>query len=120
MSCTDRVLTCTTDNAFFEYIKALSPSSIDLELRSLVSLSHLSLFIAALTGRLVSHRDFEAVQAFLSVFIKIHGDVLVANEEMKEGLEALLREQGKESGRLMELIAYSLGTVSFLSGMTTA
>lgn len=104
----------TPVNSFFEYLKALSPSACDLEIRSLVSLDHLELFLTALTGRLRSHRDFEAVQAFLSVFLTVHGDVLIANDELRAGLEALQVEQRKESGRLMELISYSLGTLGFL------
>lgn len=74
----------------------------------------MSAFIAALNGRLRSHRDFEAVQAFLAVFLAVHGDVLIANPELRGQLERLETEQKKESKRLMELISYSLGTLSFL------
>ncbi|KAK4684110.1 U3 small nucleolar RNA-associated protein 21, partial [Tremellales sp. Uapishka_1] len=101
-------------NSFFEYMKALSPPSLDLEIRSLTSLDHLALFLDCLIGRLRSRRDFEAVQAFMSVFLSVHGDVLIANEELKGKLEVLEREQQKESGRLLELISYSLGTLGFL------
>lgn len=87
---------------------------MDLEIRSLLSLSHLESFIIALTQRLKSHRDFEAVQAYLAVFLRVHGDVLVANEELLEGLKALRVEQGKEGGRLGKLVGYSLGTMGFL------
>lgn len=100
--------------AFFEYIKALSPSAVDLEIRSLVSLDHLAAFLSALLGRLRSHRDFEAVQAFLSVFLNVHGDVLIANSELCSLLERLEKEQKREAGRLQELISYSLGTLAFL------
>lgn len=100
--------------SFFEYIKALSPSAVDLEIRSLVSLEHLSAFLSALLGRLRSHRDFEAVQAFLSVFLNVHGDVLIANSELRSLLERLEKEQKREANRLQELISYSLGTLAFL------
>lgn len=100
--------------AFFEYIKALSPSAVDLEIRSLVSLDHLAAFLSALLGRLRSHRDFEAVQAFMAVFLSVHGDVLIANAELQSLLERLEAEQKKESARLLELISYSLGTLAFL------
>ncbi|ODO10103.1 hypothetical protein I350_02331 [Cryptococcus amylolentus CBS 6273] len=103
-------------NSFFEYIKALSPSSLDLEIRSLVSLDHLATFLNALTQRLKSHRDFEAVQAILSVFLKVHGDVLIANGEVKGALQELRNEQGRESKRLRELVGYTLGTLGFLRG----
>lgn len=116
------------DNAFFEYLKSLSPSTLDLEIRSLVSLDHLNLFLTALIGRLRSHRDFEAVQAVLSVFLAVHGDVLIANgggiggdEEHEEHepdlrgkLEELREVQRKEGGRLGELVGYAMGTLGFL------
>lgn len=102
------------DSAFFEHLKSLPPSLLDLEIRSLLSLPHLASFISALTRRLQSHRDFEAVQAYLAVFLRVHGDVLVANEELLSGLKELRLEQGKEGGRLGKLVGYSLGTMNFL------
>ncbi|KAJ9115237.1 hypothetical protein QFC20_001104 [Naganishia adeliensis] len=101
-------------NAFFEYIKSLSPAKIDLEIRSLLSLEHLELFIRALIARLKTHKDFEVVQALLNVCLTIHADLLMENAELRAALEELLAEQKKESGRLMNLISYSLGTISFL------
>lgn len=103
-----------TDNSFFEYIKSLSPAKIDLEIRSLLSLEHLELFIRALIARLETHKDFEVVQALLHVTLTIHSDLLMENAELRRALEELLAEQKKESGRLMDLISYSLGTISFL------
>ena len=64
--------------------------------------------------RLRSHRDFEAVQAFQNVFLRIHGDVLAANPEVREELEGLMEVQKKESERVMELLASSLGTLGFV------
>lgn len=102
------------DNAFFEYAKALSPSSLDLEIRFMVSLDHLALFLNALVSRLKSHKDFEAVQALMSVFLTVHSDVLMGNEELSSKLKELRTEQKKESGRLRELVGYAMGTLSFL------
>jgi len=92
----------------------LSPAALDLELRSLVTLANLSLFMNALRQRLLSHRDFEAVQAMQNVFIKMHGDVLIGNPEMRRDLERLSAVQKKESERVLELIASSLGTLGFV------
>jgi U3 small nucleolar RNA-associated protein 21 len=102
------------DNTFFEYLKSLSPSALDLEIRSLSSLEHLSLFLTALIGRLRSHRDFEAVQAIMSVFLTVHGDLLISNEELAGQLEELRDAQGKEGKRLSELVGYAMGTLGFL------
>ena len=99
---------------FYAYVKTLSPPAIDLELRSLVTLDDQRLFLTALIQRLKSHRDFEAVQAFQNVFLRLHGDVLVANEEVREELLRLREVQRVESERVLELLASSLGTLGFV------
>ena len=103
-----------TDEEFFEYAKALSPAAMDLELRSLVALDAMRMFLAALVARLRAHRDFEAVQTFMNVFLRTHGDVLTANAELEADLEVLAETQRRESERLLELLASSLGTLGFV------
>lgn len=102
------------DDDLFTYIKSLSPAAIDLELRSIVTLEGISLFLNALTRRLRSHRDFEAVQAFLSVFLKVHGEVLIENSEMREALETLHEAQNQASSNVLELITSSKGALGFI------
>lgn len=98
----------------FHYAKTLSPAAIDLELRTLVSLDHLRLILHALTRRLRTRRDFEAVQTFQHVVLQMHGDIIVANGELCEALQALKVAQEEESGRVLELIASNLGILSFV------
>ena len=102
------------DEGFYSYVKTLSPAAIDLEIRSLVTLEDQRLFLIALVQRLRSHRDFEAVQTFENVFLRIHGDVLVENAELRDALELLHEVQTAESERVLELLASSLGTLSFV------
>ncbi|KAJ7046979.1 Utp21 specific WD40 associated putative domain-containing protein [Mycena alexandri] len=99
---------------FFSLAKTLSPAAIDLELRSLVMLDSLKTFIVALTQRLKSRRDFEAVQAFQNVFLRMHAEVIVENPELQDSLNVLMSMQRKESERVLELIASSLGTLGFV------
>ena len=87
---------------------------MDLELRSLVTIEAQQMFLAALTHRLHSHRDFEAVQTFMNVFLRMHGDVLAVNAELEADLEVLAETQRRESERLLELLASSLGTLGFV------
>ncbi|KAI6028634.1 Utp21 specific WD40 associated putative domain-containing protein [Pisolithus orientalis] len=101
-------------NDLFDYIKSLSPAAIDVELRSLVTLHHHRQFLCALKQRLLSHRDFEAVQTLQNVFLRLHGDVLVENAELQSELEDLLELQKKESTRILELLSSSLGTLAFV------
>ncbi|BGP25126.1 rRNA-processing protein utp21 [Rhodotorula toruloides] len=103
--------------AFFEYLKALSPSNVDLEIRSLSTIPHLEALLHALLARLRSHRDFEACQTFLAVFLRIHGDILIANPETQGPLKAIAEQQKKEAERLIDLTHYNLGTLAFLRGV---
>jgi len=102
------------DEDFFTLTKTLSPAAIDLELRSLVTLDALRLFIHALIRRLMSHRDFEAVQTFQNVFLRMHADVILENPELQGDLTQLKDIQRKESERVLDLIASSLGTLGFV------
>ncbi|KIJ69248.1 hypothetical protein HYDPIDRAFT_81033 [Hydnomerulius pinastri MD-312] len=103
-----------SDDDLFDYVKSLSPAAIDIELRSLVTLDHLRQFLHALKRRLQSHKDFEAVQTLQNVFLRMHGDVIIENEELQSELEELLTIQKKESERVLELLASSLGTLGFV------
>ncbi|KAG1827105.1 Utp21 specific WD40 associated putative domain-containing protein [Suillus subaureus] len=103
-----------SDDALFNYIKSLSPAAIDLELRSLVSFNSLQQFLRAIKRRLQSHLDFEAVQALQNVVLRIHADVIIENEDLRAELEELLQVQKKESGRVLDLLASSLGTLGFV------
>ncbi|GAA5999690.1 hypothetical protein JCM10207_005870 [Rhodosporidiobolus poonsookiae] len=103
--------------SFFEYLKALSPSAVDLEIRSLSTLPHLTAFLSAVLGRLRARRDFEAVQTFLAVFLRVHGDVLIQNAETRAPLVAIQAEQKKEAERLVDRVHYNIGTLAFLRGV---
>ncbi|KAF8503603.1 Utp21-domain-containing protein [Russula emetica] len=99
---------------FFTFAKSLSPAAADLEIRSLATLQDLSLFLRALSQRLKSRRDFEAVQTYLNLFLRVHGEQLVSNSELRTDLEAFLSLQSQESSRLLDSIASCLGTLAFV------
>jgi U3 small nucleolar RNA-associated protein 21 len=107
-------LTFLSDEEFFTIAKSLSPAAADLEIRSLATVQDLSLFIGALSQRLKSRRDFEAVQTYLNLFLRVHGELLVSNPELRNDLEALLSLQKQESSRLLDSIASCLGTLAFV------
>lgn len=109
-----RIYSFRTDEGFFSYVKTLTPAALDLELRSVVSLESIDMFINALTQRLSSHRDFEAVQALQNVFLRMHADVLIENLELRQRLERLAAMQREESQRVLDLITSSLGTLGFV------
>ncbi|EPX71916.1 U3 snoRNP-associated protein Utp21 [Schizosaccharomyces octosporus yFS286] len=111
------------DDAFFEYLKTLPPAKTDLEIRSLEAFppyEEFILFINSMTSRLASRRDFELVQAYMAVFIKAHEDVLLSSEASNEkenvlnALKAWGTVQKEENNRLLDLIHYCSGVLSFM------
>lgn len=87
---------------------------MELEIRSLVTIENLKLFMVAIIQRLQSRRDFEAVQTYQNIFLRIHGEVLVANPELLQTMERLLSVQKVESERVLDLVTSSLGTLDFV------
>lgn len=102
------------DEGFFHQVKILQPVALELELRSLTSLQSLKVFMHALVQRLKTRRDFEAIEAVMSVFLRLHADILITNKELKESLEELEEVQRTQSQRLSDLISSSLGTLNFV------
>lgn len=85
-------------------------------------MSELSGFVDALTMRLKSRRDFELVNTWMSVFLKIHADTVGLCSQRQELEYRLLREalvswadeQKREGKRLAGLVGYCRGIVGFL------
>lgn len=115
----DKILTLfiLVDN-FVTFAKSLSPSAIDLEIRSFSidgELSLLNYFLEAILFMLRSRKNFELAQAWLSVFLNIHGDLIVANptNPIHQKLQDILSVQDSEFGRLSQQIHYSLCLIDF-------
>jgi U3 small nucleolar RNA-associated protein 21 len=87
---------------------------VDLELRLLITLHQQNAFLHALTRRIVSHRDFEMVQTLVTVFLRLHGESLVENVELRDSMEELLRVSKLENERLRLLMSRSLGMLGFV------
>ncbi|CEP16590.1 hypothetical protein [Parasitella parasitica] len=104
--------------SFVEYAKSLSPSAIDVEIRSFTidgELVLLNYYLEAILYMLTTRKNFELAQAWLSVFLNIHGDLIVSNPSnpIHGKLESILQLQGNEFGRLSEQIHYSLCLIDF-------
>lgn len=108
--------------ALVEYLKSLSPSAADIEIRSLNpqgTSNELVGFVAALTYRLKQKADYELVQAWMSVFLKIHCETVAQDADLVKALKEWRTEQAKEAKRLGALVGYCGGVVGFLrSGRT--
>ncbi|KAH8681576.1 U3 small nucleolar RNA-associated protein [Xylariales sp. PMI_506] len=106
-------------DAFIDHLKSLSPSSADLELRSLSAneidpeSNELLQFIRALTSRLIARRDFELTQAWMMVFLRLHFDIVLESDALMEALEDWKKHQAEECSRLANLVGYCSGVVGF-------
>lgn len=114
------------DDDFIEHLKALSPSSADLELRSMSvgdagdsDSNELLHFIRALTARLTAKRDYELTQAWMTVFLRLHFDLVMETEVLLDELKVWKAHQEIEKDRLSNLVGYCGGVVSFLRSPRT-
>ncbi len=111
-----------SDTAFIEHLKTLSPSAADLEIRSLnplESANELIAFVNALTVRLSQRRDYELVQAWMSVFLRLHSETITQDPQLVEALRKWKEEQEKEGKRLGDLVGYCGGVIGFLRSPRT-
>ncbi|KAF9932543.1 hypothetical protein BGZ75_004042 [Mortierella antarctica] len=83
---------------FFDHLKTLNPSAVDFELRSMSldnDLAEPRYFLEAIECLLRQRKDFELAEAYLNLFLKIHGDVLVANPDA--GLDDESEDEDEDS-----------------------
>ena len=73
----------------------------------------------ALTSRLAARRDYELTQAWMTVFLRLHFDVVLASEPLLEALREWKGYQGQERERLDGLVGYCGGVVGFLRSPRT-
>jgi len=77
-------------------------------------------FIHALISLLRQKRDYELVQAWMSVFLRLHVDsISVAEEDVIEALREWKKEMDREGKRLNELVGFCAGVVGFLRSPRT-
>jgi U3 small nucleolar RNA-associated protein 21 len=112
------------DNEFIEHLKSLAPASADLELRSLSAgeddeSNELLHFIRALTSRLAARRDYELTQAWMTVFLRLHFDIVLESETLMNALKEWKLHQAKECSRLDNLVGYCSGVVGFIRSPRT-
>jgi U3 small nucleolar RNA-associated protein 21 len=99
------------------FLSSLPPSAADIAIRTLDTTepyTELRTFIEALTARLKERRDYELVQAWMSVFLRLHGDVVVQEKDLVEGLRKWQDEAKRERERVGGLVGYSVGVVGWV------
>ncbi|KAK9455761.1 Utp21 specific WD40 associated putative domain-containing protein [Dipodascopsis uninucleata] len=101
------------------YLKNISASQTELEIQSFTTddLDTVMYFLDALTNTLKDRSDYELVQAWMAIFLKTHGDLIIENRDTHDlqiRLSAWKGTDDEEKKRINELIAYCNGVLSFL------
>jgi len=107
----------TSYEPFITHLSTLQPAAADIEIRSLnpvAPYTELINFVEALTQRLRAKRDYELVQAWMAVFLKCHGEIVVEDAGLQTALRCWREEQKKEAERLGRLMGFCSGVVGFL------
>lgn len=68
----------------------------------------------ALSSRLRQKRDYELVQAWMAVFLRLHEDEVSSNNEVKCATREWRKAQEEEGRRIGELVGFCSGVVGFL------
>ena len=101
-----------TDTTLISHLASLSPSAADLEIRSL-STEELVHFISALTSELRRKTNYELVQVWIAVFLKVHGQEIPNSKELKGKIKEWRDVQANVSKELDELIGFASGMVKY-------
>nr|POF03938.1 u3 small nucleolar rna-associated protein 21 like [Quercus suber] len=104
------------------YLKTLNPAAADVDMRSLSHLAnthgnHMSeavTFVRALTWLMRSRNDFELNQAWMAVFLRLHGDVVAEDALLKNAVAEWRDTMTKEKERIAKLARYGEGVVGYL------
>ncbi|XP_076347675.1 WD repeat-containing protein 36 [Tachypleus tridentatus] len=103
----------------FMELKKMSPSAIDIEMRSLSpenggSVELMVGFLRALEEEIKSNKDFELMQSYFGLFLKLHGNVISKNNDMCKILYELSCEQEKAWQRLQLKLNQTLCLATYI------
>lgn len=103
-----------------EKLKSMGPSAIDFEINSMSlegggSIELLLQFLKMVNSMLKNSRDFELGQAYLALFLKVHGEVLALTPELFNYMTAEVQENQTNGWKsLEEKFLYTLCIVDAL------
>ena len=98
-----------------EHLKALNPAAADVDIRSLsFDGREMVTFVQALTWLMQQRRDFELVQAWMAVFLRVHGDIVIADEALRDTVEHWAVALREEKRRVQRMAQFCGGIVGYL------
>ncbi|KAK5082364.1 rRNA-processing protein utp21 [Lithohypha guttulata] len=95
------------------YLSGLSPSAADLDIRSL-SMQEMAVFVRALIAHLKQRRDFELVNTWMAVLLKLHGEFVSGIDELRIAVAEFQKAMQSEEARLSQSVGWARGVIEFL------
>ncbi|KAJ4709171.1 WD40 repeat [Melia azedarach] len=116
-------------SVFTDYIKSLSPSTLDMELRMLQIIDDddqqevdkrpefesIELLLDYLIHEISCQNNFEFIQAVIRLFLKIHGETIRCHTKLQDKARKLLEVQSSVWQRMDKMFQSSRCMVAFLS-----
>ncbi|KAF5748637.1 Transducin family protein / WD-40 repeat family protein [Tripterygium wilfordii] len=116
-------------SAFTDYLKGLSPSALDMELRMLQIIDdddeqeveerpemiYIELLLDYFIHEISCRNNFEFIQAIIRLFLKIHGESIRRQTQLKDKARKLLEIQGTVWQRIDKVFQSARCMVTFLS-----
>jgi U3 small nucleolar RNA-associated protein 21 len=86
-------------------LKSKGPSAIEVEITSLSplgggSLELMNKFLKFVLVVLKSRKNFEAIEAYLGLFLKLHSDIIIESPDMIETITEIQAEQVLKSKKV--------------------
>ncbi|CDR43294.1 CYFA0S11e03422g1_1 [Cyberlindnera fabianii] len=115
-----RVCSGKSDYAeFLKYFTLASPAVTDLEIKTMssVDLTEMKYFVEALTQGFKSNTDVDLIEAWMTIFLKNHGDVIhgTDDEELKVALDLWFEAHKEKTDNFDDLVKYCSGVISLLT-----
>ncbi|XP_075229735.1 WD repeat-containing protein 36 [Lycorma delicatula] len=106
-------------NVAIDKLKTMGSSGIDMEINSLSiegggSITLMYYFMKMVLHMLKNYKDFELGQAYLALFLKVHGEVVALTPKLNSFLSDLQIAQGVGWNRLEDQFLFSLSVVDSL------
>ncbi|KAI9595640.1 Utp21 specific WD40 associated putative domain-containing protein [Syncephalis fuscata] len=105
-----------TYTAAIEHLQGLNPSGVDFAIRSLSPMDdckELELFLAAIHEQMQAKRNFDALEAYLNVFLKIHSDLVLVSDSLSIQLQKIKSLREAEWSQIEDLFQNALCLVDF-------
>ncbi|KAF2724501.1 Utp21-domain-containing protein [Polychaeton citri CBS 116435] len=110
--------TTTKFSPFISHFSTLSPAAADIEIRSLKpdnnGVNELIAFVHASTWLIGQRTEFELAQAWMNVFLRLHGDAVMEDEDLRAAIETWRDRMVDERQRVESIAGYCGGVLGWL------